>query len=376
MTGSDRFVDLSNGGIVKFRTSAVAALSAVSLLIVGAGPASAATPTARDVSDSCGSAPDGGFSDVDDSNVHKDLIDCIKHYEITTGKTATTYDPRGSLRADQLASFVKRTLDAGNVDLPAPTRDYFTDDNGNAHEPAINALAEANIVDTSTTTYGVGHVPNRAEMSGFVVDALIYAEVIDPNASVPDYFSDDTGNEYQAAINRIAHAGVVTGKGDGTFGPDETLRRDQMATFLALSIDLILDGGSPPESGGSGGGTATCGSGTPTGQLRITTVRADGPGNDVEAYNDSEYVEFNNPGTSDVSIAGWKVVDAADNFIDIPSGYTVKANSTFRVYSGAGDNVATSRYFAGRSQAMWNNSGGDTATLCSGSGQTVATYSY
>ena len=108
--------------------------------------------------------------------------------------------------------------------------------------------------------------------------------------------------------------------------------------------------------------------------VTIATIVYDAPGNDV-VYNDSEYVVLSNDGSGSADVGGWRLTDLADNQIDIPSGYSIPPGGTLRVYTGPGDSTA-SRYFAGRGQAMWNNSGGDTATLTDSSNQTVDTYSY
>ena len=50
------------------------------------------------------------------------------------------------------------------------------------------------------------------------------------------------------------------------------------------------------------------------------------------------------------------------------SGVFGRAPQTSKPYSG--------RYFAGRGQAIWNNSGGDTAALFNSSNEAVDTYSY
>jgi endonuclease YncB( thermonuclease family) len=112
------------------------------------------------------------------------------------------------------------------------------------------------------------------------------------------------------------------------------------------------------------------------GGVTITTIRFDGPGNDVEVYNDSEYVELVNSSGADRDLSGWRLVDTAGNSITIPNGFTIAAGGSFRVYSGQGDADPDGRYFAGRGQAMWNNSGGDTASLQTSTGQEVDTYSY
>ena len=106
----------------------------------------------------------------------------------------------------------------------------------------------------------------------------------------------------------------------------------------------------------------------------IANILYDAPGNDV-VYNDSEYVVLRNDGTGSADVGGWRLVDLADHVIIIPSVYSIPPGETLRVYTGPGDSTAD-RYFDGRGQAIWNNSGGDTASLFDGSGQIVGTYSY
>ncbi len=109
-------------------------------------------------------------------------------------------------------------------------------------------------------------------------------------------------------------------------------------------------------------------------EVTIANIVYDAPGNDV-VYNDSEYVVLRNDGTGTVSMGGWSLTDIADHQINIPPGYAIPPGGTLRVYTGPGDSTAT-RYFDGRGQAIWNNSGGDTATLFNSSNVTVDSYSY
>lgn len=221
------------------RRSSQLVLMVVMAVLVGVVPAGA---TERDDDDSCGAAPRSGFSDVPESNVHRRRIDCIKHYGITQGKTATTYQPSGVLTRDQLAAFLDRTLTAGSTPVPAATQDWFDDDDGNVHEPSINRLAEAGILATTTRTFGPKVNPSRAEMSRLTATMLEWAGVIPGGGSPPNFYTDDAKSSDEDAINRLADAGIVTGKGVGTFAPNDLLTRAQMATFLARSIDALLDG--------------------------------------------------------------------------------------------------------------------------------------
>lgn len=58
-----------------------------------------------------------------------------------------------------------------------------------------------------------------------------------------DYFDDDNTQPLQADINKAAAAGFTGGFADGTYRPGEGVRRDQMASFLARVLDLVVQNG-------------------------------------------------------------------------------------------------------------------------------------
>lgn len=108
--------------------------------------------------------------------------------------------------------------------------------------------------------------------------------------------------------------------------------------------------------------------------VSIVTIVYDGPGNDV-VYNDSEYLVLHNNGSGTADVGGWRITDLANHQIILPSGYSIAPGGELRVFTGLGDSTAT-KYFAGFGQAIWNNSGGDTATLYDSRNQVVDTYAY
>src|SRR4051812_45952342 len=130
------------------RLLAAAVLVSVAVLAPLSAPVDAATPTARAVDDSCpaGGVPEDGFADVPQGAPHEDTIDCVVWWKVANGTGLTTYNPSGQVSRAQMASFIARMVDATSQDLPAATSDHFADDNGNVHEANINRLAEAGIV--------------------------------------------------------------------------------------------------------------------------------------------------------------------------------------------------------------------------------------
>lgn len=227
------------------RRCAAAAAGVAAALVVLLPTAASAALTSRVTSDTCEGAARHGFADVPSTSVHSDAVACLRHFDVTEGKTDRTFDPGGTLTRGQLASFLTRTLDAAGVALPAATRSYFTDTAGSPHEEAIDRLASAGIVPTSSSTFGLHRRVDRAEMARRTAAALRFAGVL--STTREDYFTDDAGLSAESAINQLAHAGVVAGRTPGQFSPRSLLRRDQMGSFLVRAFDLIVDGGSAPE---------------------------------------------------------------------------------------------------------------------------------
>jgi hypothetical protein len=58
-----------------------------------------------------------------------------------------------------------------------------------------------------------------------------------PQAS-RDYFWDDNGSAHEDAINSIAAAGISTGCASGSFCPWGGLTRGEMASFLVRGLEL------------------------------------------------------------------------------------------------------------------------------------------
>ena len=128
----------------------------------------------------------------------------------------------------------------------------------------------------------------------------------------------------------------------------------------------------PPSTNTTAAGTTTTVAGPA--KVVIADIRYDGPGNDVE-FGDSEYVLLRNSGLGTANVGGWSLSDEANHVITLPSGYVIQPDAELRVYSGPGNSAATA-YYEGLGQAIWNNSGGDTATLRNAAGATIDMFSY
>ena len=118
----------------------------------------------------------------------------------------------------------------------------FTDDDGNIHEQAIEAIADAGITRGCTAPqedlFCPGRPLTRAEAAVMVLRALGESGAEEPTASS---FSDvDPTAWYAPAVERLAALGVVGGFPDGTFRPGASVSRAQIAAVLVRALDLPI----------------------------------------------------------------------------------------------------------------------------------------
>jgi hypothetical protein len=202
-------------------------------------------PSALDVGAACppGRVLPTAFTDVGAGNVHSSNIACAVWWGIANGTAADTYAPSAVVNRGQMASFIARLVERTGGTLP-PGPDQFPDDNGNPHEANINRLAAAGLVGgRADGTYGPADAVSRAQMATFVVRAYQFRSGTSLSPGA-DAFGDDNGNTHEANINRAATAGFVTGRADGTYSADQGVTRDQMASFITRVVaKLVLDNG-------------------------------------------------------------------------------------------------------------------------------------
>jgi hypothetical protein len=185
----------------------------------------------------CSSVETGGFSDIDPSNPHAYAIGCLTASEVVAGKSPSRYAPAGHVRRDQMASFLARTLTALGFELPSNPTDRFNDDNGNVHENSINQLADLGIITgTGPEQYGPAVPVTRGQMAT-LLSRTYESATTHTLRSTRDWFADDTASPHHGRINHAATAGIASGVAPRRFAPGGIVRRDQVASFLARTID-------------------------------------------------------------------------------------------------------------------------------------------
>ena len=163
----------------RLRRMAVTASAALAMTLVPTiGTAGAITFT--DPDDRClpdAEAPPAPVTDRDQiTPIQVPSVDCVFAQGISVGMTDNTYGPFQMTTRGQMATFIVRALEAAGYTLPAASDQGFTDIAGNTHEQNIQRLAAAGITSGKTqTTYAPGELVQRDQMASFLVQAAEYA---------------------------------------------------------------------------------------------------------------------------------------------------------------------------------------------------------
>ncbi|HSK95436.1 MAG TPA: M15 family metallopeptidase [Euzebyales bacterium] len=209
----------------------------VALLAMAPAPAQAA-PSACPSPDRLPPTP---FVDLV-SATHRDAIACASWYDLSHGITPTTFGPLGAVRRDQMAAFLARTVVAANVPLPSEPPQPFTDVAASAHRDAIAQMAELDLVrGTHDTLFEPAAPVRRGQMAAFLVRLVQHLGIEAPAGE--DAFADDDGTAHEHDINAAAALGLAEGVDATSFAPGRRVRREQMASFLARLVEVLVERG-------------------------------------------------------------------------------------------------------------------------------------
>lgn len=180
--------------------------------------------------------PGGSFLD-DDGNVHEPYIEAVAAAGITTGCGEELYCPSAAVSRGQMAAFLKRALQ-GTLTPGDPVT--FVDDDDSQFETDIEWLASVGVTKGCNPPANDQFCPDdpvsRGAMAAFLVRALGLTETA--NA---DLFKDDDDSVFEGDIEKLAVAGVTLGcnpPDNDQYCPRDDVQRDAMASFLSRALDL------------------------------------------------------------------------------------------------------------------------------------------
>jgi secreted trypsin-like serine protease len=109
----------------------------------------------------------------------------------------------------------------------------------NPHAGAIACVSKAGLAQgLSATLYGPQQAVRRDQMASFIARFLARKGVTLPQQPGQRFSDVDSGNPHATAVNQLAALGVVSGVSGARYAPSELVTRDQMATFIVRTYQL------------------------------------------------------------------------------------------------------------------------------------------
>ena len=172
-------------------------------------------------------ASENPFTDVPSGAYYEGAVIWAVKKDITSGTSATTFNPDGSCTRAQAVTFLWRA--AGSPEPKSATMPFTDVPAGSYFEKAVLWAVENGITKgTSDTTFGPDASCTRAQIVTFLWRAG-GSPVVSGNSAFSDVASDAY---YAAAVAWAEKNGVTGGIGGGLFGSDNTCTRAQIVTFL------------------------------------------------------------------------------------------------------------------------------------------------
>lgn len=176
-------------------------------------------------------ASENPFTDVPSGAYYEDAVIWAVKKDITSGTSATTFNPDGSCTRAQAVTFLWRA--AGSPEPKSAAMPFTDVPAGSYFEKAVLWAVENGITKgTSDTTFSPDASCTRAQIVTF-----LWRAGGSPAVSGNSAFSDVAADAYYAAAVAWAEKnGVTGGIGGGLFGSDNTCTRAQIVTFIYRSV--------------------------------------------------------------------------------------------------------------------------------------------
>ena len=169
----------------------------------------------------------GRFVDVPSGSYFEEAVNWAVANGITTGTSATTFDPDGICTRAQAVTFLWR---AAGSPAPANSATPFTDVAADSYYAQAVAWAVENGITkgTSDTTFSPDAHCSRAQIVTF-----LWRAQKSPVVTAANPFADVSVDAYYVnAIQWAVSEGVTTGTSAVTFSPDADCTRAQIVTFI------------------------------------------------------------------------------------------------------------------------------------------------
>ena len=178
--------------------------------------------------------PANPFRDVPLDAFYEEPVLWALENDITTGTSATTFNPNGQCQRAQVVTFLWR---AAGSPTPTTTENPFEDvKESDFYYDAVLWAVENGITNgVDATHFGPFVSCNRAQVVTFLYRAMQSPEISGSDCPFTDV---EAGQWYENAVLWAVENGITNGMSADTFGVDTVCNRAQVVTFLYRATDI------------------------------------------------------------------------------------------------------------------------------------------
>lgn len=180
-----------------------------------------------------------GFRDVPARSVHADNVRCAKDLGLMLGRRDGNFEPAWSVIRGQAASVIDRIADETGRPVPGPGRSFPDVPAGYVHADAIERLAGAGVIAGFTDgTFRPNNSVTRGQLARLLVNYIESTTGEELELGQP--FPDVAANSDLGIVLRKARAaGIFQGTDSGEAQPQRAIRRDQAASLFVRSLGSL-----------------------------------------------------------------------------------------------------------------------------------------
>jgi len=168
----------------------------------------------------------GGFFDVDAGTYYGPAVGWLASTGITTGTGVGEFSPEAPVTRGQMATFLWRYSGRPGG---APDAEFTDVARGTYYAPAVDWLSQQRI----TMGTGFGRFSPEAPVTRGQMATFLWRLEGSPGGAPAAGFADVAGGRfYSKAVDWLLQRGITTGLTSDRFGPEQSVTRAQMATFL------------------------------------------------------------------------------------------------------------------------------------------------
>ena len=174
------------------------------------------------------------FPDVTESTTHSEAIYALVEAGIIKGNTDGTFAPNAEIKRGDAAVMIARALNLLDGKIPATTVTDLTNSNATTQEAVAKLVNKGIVSGFLDSTFRPDEPVKREQMAKYIANAYD----LKLGDGVTNFADVDSKSALAVYVDAIAEAGITIGKTDGTFGFGDKLKRADFSAMVYRAENL------------------------------------------------------------------------------------------------------------------------------------------